>query len=178
MPEPDFSRISCVRGDLTHEVSDAIVNAADERLRGGHGVDGAIHRVAGPGLLAELVERYPDGCPTGQARLSGGHALPARYVVHTVGPVWRGGGLGEPDLLAACHGEALGVAARAGCRSVSFPAISCGVYGYPPELAAGVAVEALAGALADRPTIERVRLVLFSEDLRRVFQSALERRAQ
>lgn len=167
-----LSRIECVRGDLTLERVDVIVNAANEALRGGGGVDGAIHRAAGPGLLAELVERYPEGCPTGQACPSAGHRLPARYVVHTVGPVWRGGGEGEPGLLASCYRESVQVAAELGARTVSFPAISCGVFGYPAELASVVAVRALAEAL-DLHVELTVRLVLFSADLHATFQGAL-----
>ena len=154
-----LSRIECACGDLTLERVDAIVNAANEALRGGGGVDGAIHRAAGPGLLAELVERYPDGCTTGQACLSWGHDLPARYVVHTVGPIWRGGGAGEAALLASCYRESVRVA--------------CGVYRYPVEQAAAVAVRALAEALGSHEGVA-ARLVLFSEDLRAMFQRALD----
>ena len=168
-----LSRIECACGDLTLERDDAIVNAANEALRGGGGVDGAIHRAAGPGLLAELVERYPDGCTTGQACLSWGHDLPARYVVHTVGPIWRGGGAGEAALLASCYRESVRVAAEAGARTVAFPAISCGVYRYPVEQAAAVAVRALAEALGSHEGVA-ARLVLFSEDLRAMFQRALD----
>lgn len=174
MAQPDFSRIECVQGDLTLEVVDAIVNAASEDLRGGGGVDGAIHRAAGPGLLAELIERYPGGCPTGEACLSGGHSLPASHIVHTVGPIWRGGHQGEPELLASCYREALSVAVGAGCRSLSFPAVSCGVYGYPAAQAAEVAITALGRGLADLETIQQVRLVLFSAELYRVFGCTLE----
>ena len=170
---PEFSRIECARGDLTLEEVDAIVNAANEALRGGGGVDGAIHRAAGPGLLAELIERYPDGCPTGQARLSGGHDLAARHVVHTVGPVWSGGEVGEAALLASCYRESVRVAAEAGCRTVSFPAISCGVYRYPVDQAAAVAIGALGEALEEHGDV-RVRMVLFSEELRETFQRALD----
>lgn len=176
MAQPDFSAIECARGDLTREVVDAIVNAASEDLRGGGGVDGAIHRAAGPGLAAELIERYPGGCPTGKACLSGGHLLPATHIVHTVGPIWRGGGQGEPGLLASCYREALSVAVGAGCRSVSFPAISCGVYGYPAAQAAEIAITALGRGLADLGTVQRVRLVLFSEELYGVFGCTLEGR--
>lgn len=166
--------VECLRGDLTLQAVDAIVNAASEELRGGGGVDGAIHRAAGPGLLEELVTRYPDGCPTGQARISGGHELPARHVIHTVGPIWRGGGQGEPELLAACVRECLSLAARHELQSLAFPAVSCGVFGYPHELAARVMVRALA---ADLPRYEfaSVRIVLLQGALLSTFQNALSR---
>ncbi len=175
MPSP-FDRVACVQGDLTRERVDAVVNAANEALRGGGGVDGALHRAAGPGLLAECVERWPDGCPTGQARLTRGHDLPAPWVIHTVGPVWRGGSQGEPELLASCFVSALGLAHAHGLRAVSFPAISCGVYGYPPELAAEVALDALGAALPVCTGVHAVRLVLFGPELHAVFGAALARR--
>lgn len=168
-------RIECVRGDLTLEVVDAIVNAANESLRGGGGVDGAIHRAAGPGLLEECVARHPDGCPTGEARLTGGHALAARHVIHTVGPVWQGGDAGEPALLAACHANAIALAAEHGIATLAFPAISCGVFGYPPERAAGVALDATRAALARHPSVDLVRFVLFSDELLAVFDAARAR---
>ena len=137
-------RIEVVEGDITTLAVDAIVNAANESLLGGGGVDGAIHRAAGPGLLVEcrgLPEVRPGvRCPTGEARITGGHRLPARRVIHTVGPVWRGGGLGEPELLAACYLNSLRLAADQGLASIAFPAISCGVFGYPHAPAAAIAV--------------------------------------
>jgi O-acetyl-ADP-ribose deacetylase (regulator of RNase III) len=169
------ARITCVQGDLTREVVDAIVNAASEALRGGGGVDGAIHRAAGPGLLAELVERYPRGCRAGEAVLSGGHALPTRAVIHTVGPIWSGGARGEAQLLAACHHASIALAAREGLARVSFPAISCGVYGYPHAAAAEVALRATADALTRHPTVRAVRFVLFSSELHDVFEAARRR---
>ena len=163
-------RIHCARGDLTQENVDAIVNAANATLGGGGGVDGAIHRAAGPGLLAECAREHPGGCPTGEVRVTGGHDLAARYVIHAVGPVWRGGERGEPALLASCYGGALDAAAGLGLASISFPAISCGVYGYPPEDAAVVALTALSRGLARHPSIERARVVLFSEELLAVWR--------
>lgn len=166
--------VECLRGDLTLQAVDAIVNAASEELRGGGGVDGAIHRAAGPGLLAELETRYPAGCPTGQARISGGHELPARHVIHTVGPIWRGGGQGEPELLTACVRECLSLAARHELRSLAFPAISCGVFGYPDERAARIIVGALAADLPHYP-FASVRIVLLREPLLSTFRNALSR---
>lgn len=137
-------RIEVVEGDITSLAVDAIVNAANQSLLGGGGVDGAIHRAAGPDLLAEcraLPEVRPGvRCPTGEARITGGHRLPARFVIHTVGPVWHGGEHGEPDLLAACYANSLRLAAEHEVSSIAFPAISCGVFGYPHALAAEVAI--------------------------------------
>ncbi|HEV7132648.1 MAG TPA: O-acetyl-ADP-ribose deacetylase [Gaiellaceae bacterium] len=161
--------IELVRGDITEQQVDAIVNAANESLLGGGGVDGAIHRAAGPQLLAEC--RLLGGCATGDAKATGGYALPARYVIHTVGPIWRGGGEGEAELLASCHRRALELAAELDCRTVAFPAISTGVYGYPVELAAPVAIAAVREALA--PPVETARFVLFSEGHLATFEAAL-----
>lgn len=133
--------IRTVQADITTLAMDAIVNAANSTLLGGGGVDGAIHRAAGPGLLAEC--RLLGGCPTGEARITAGHALPARHVVHTVGPVWRGGAQGEAELLAACYRNSLTLAAQHGVLSIAFPCISTGVYGYPAPAAADVALAAV-----------------------------------
>jgi O-acetyl-ADP-ribose deacetylase (regulator of RNase III) len=164
--------IEAVRGDITEQAVDAIVNAANETLLGGGGVDGAIHRSGGPEILAECREL--GGCATGDAKATTGGRLPSRYVIHTVGPVWHGGGEHESDLLASCHRRALEVASELGCRSIAFPAISTGVYGYPVELAAPVAVAAVRDSLRD--PIELVRFVLFSDEHLAAFQGALERR--
>jgi O-acetyl-ADP-ribose deacetylase (regulator of RNase III) len=164
------ARIELVHGDITQQDVDAIVNAANSSLLGGGGVDGAIHRAAGPSLLEEC--RLLGGCETGDAKATGAGNLRARFVVHTVGPVWRGGGAGEPDLLASCHRRALEVAASLGCRTIAFPAISTGVYGYPVELAGTVAVETVRDSVP--PPLEMVRFVLFSEHAFAAFRSALD----
>ena len=171
-------RIECVRDDLTLQAVDAIVNAANTTLRGGGGVDGAIHRAAGPELLAECVRRYPEGCATGEARLTGGHALPARWVIHTPGPVWHGGTQGEAERLAACHTNALALAAEHGVRTIAFAAISTGVYGYPGEQAAEVSLAAIAQGLERHATIELVRVVLHGEPLFSIFRDTLARAAR
>jgi O-acetyl-ADP-ribose deacetylase (regulator of RNase III) len=163
--------IEVVHGDITSLAVDAIVNAANSSLQGGGGVDGAIHRAAGPGLAVEARALAP--CPTGEARITSGHGLRARLVIHTVGPVWRGGDQGEAELLASCHRRALEVADELGSRTVAFPAISTGVYGYPVEQAAHVALEATRDELAKHPEIEEVRFVLFSDEHLQAFQQHL-----
>ncbi len=158
-------RIETLRGDITRLEVDAIVNAANTSLLGGGGVDGAIHRAAGPGLLDEC--RRLGGARTGEARITGGHGLPARHVIHAVGPVWRGGSDGEDDLLARCYRESLDLADRHRLRSIAFPAISTGAYGYPLERATRIALAEVHRALERRATPQRVVLCCFSDrDLR------------
>jgi O-acetyl-ADP-ribose deacetylase (regulator of RNase III) len=163
--------IEATLGDITRQQLDAIVNAANSSLLGGGGVDGAIHRGAGPELLEEC--RGLGGCRPGEAKATSGYRLPARHVIHTVGPVWKGGGEREAETLAACHRGALALAGELGCRSIAFPAISTGIFGYPREQAARVAIQATRQALAAEPTVELVRFVLFDEATRNIYARAL-----
>ena len=176
------SRLGVCGEDLTTLRVDAIVNAANERLAGGGGVDGAIHRAAGPDLLRAcraLPEARPGvRCPTGQARITPGFRLPARYVIHTVGPVWEGGGRGERGLLASCYRESLRLAIGLGLRTVAFPAISCGTFGYPIGPASRVAIETVAEALARDDALEMVLLTAWSGDVRTAMEEALARLVQ
>ncbi|MCY3607117.1 MAG: O-acetyl-ADP-ribose deacetylase [Acidimicrobiaceae bacterium] len=155
-------------GDITTEQVDAIVNAANETLLGGGGVDGAIHRAAGPELLAHC--RTLDGCRTGQAKITPGFRLAARWVIHTVGPIWHGGHQGEPKLLASCYRESLARADEVGAHSVAFPAISTGVYGYPAAPAAKIAVATVQSATTD---VELIRFICFNNDARAAYEAAL-----
>lgn len=165
-----MARILLRQGDITLEAVDAIVNAANESLLGGGGIDGAIHRAAGPGLLEEC--RKIRGCPTGEARLTGGHRLPARYIIHTVGPIWRGGDLGEARLLAGCYRNCLQLAHSQGFRTLSFPAISCGVYGYPVMEAARVALAAVQEAQTVASGLDEIRWVLFTKEVLNIWRQA------
>jgi O-acetyl-ADP-ribose deacetylase (regulator of RNase III) len=165
-------RIALSQGDITDQRVDAIVNAANSSLLGGGGVDGAIHRAGGPGILEEC--RRLGGCETGDAKATSGGNLHARHVIHTVGPVWQDGEHGEEDLLAACHRRSLEVASELGCRTVAFPAISTGIYRFPVERAASIALTTTVEELARHPQIEQVMFVLFSDEHYRVFERALE----
>jgi len=173
--------LRALRADLTTLPVDAIVNAANETLLGGGGVDGAIHRAAGPGLLAEcrrLPELRPGvRCPTGEARITAGHALKAKWVIHTVGPVWRGGGHNEAQLLAACYRNVLALARQKGLRSLAFPAISCGVYAYPVAQASAIAVRTMRALLQQDSTIEQITFACFSEAILAAYQAELDGKA-
>lgn len=166
-------RIEIIKGDITRSRVDAIANAANCSLLGGGGVDGAIHRAAGPELLREC--RTLHGCDTGKAKITKGYDLPARYVLHTPGPVWHGGGHGEPELLAGCYRSCLELASKYSCKTVDFPSISTGVYGYPVEEAARVAVDTIDAYLSAHPEIERVRMVCFDDHTKAVYEAALAR---
>jgi O-acetyl-ADP-ribose deacetylase (regulator of RNase III) len=164
-------RIEIVLGNITHQETDAIVNAANESLLGGGGVDGAIHRAAGPGLLAEC--RTIGGCPTGKARITGAYDLPCQRVIHTVGPVYRGGSHDEEELLASCYRESLTLAEENELRTVSFPSISTGVYGYPIQEACQVALQTVRDYLLESQAIDQVCFVCFSQEDLQTYQETL-----
>ncbi len=160
-----LDKIGILQGDITKLAVDAIVNAANSSLLGGGGVDGAIHRAAGPELVHEC--RLLHGCKTGQAKITKGYQLPAKRIIHTVGPVWNGGTAGEPDLLAACHRESLKLAVAHQIKTIAFPAISCGIYGYPIDQAANIALQTVAEFLRtpDGAVIDGVSFVCFSDEI-------------
>ena len=167
--------LTALRSDITRQQVDAIVNAANESLLGGGGVDGAIHRAAGPELLAEC--RTMGGCPTGQARLTRGYRLPAAYVIHTVGPRWRGGGHGEPALLESCYRSVLAIARERALKTLAFPSIRTGIYGFPIERAAPIAVQTVRDELARSPLVTEVRFVCFSEEDLEIYLEILSTRS-
>lgn len=169
--------IRVVQGDITQLEVDAVVNAANEQMLGGAGVDGAIHRAAGPQLRAacEQVEQTRPGvrCPTGEARITPGFNLPARWVIHTVGPVWHGGGYGEANMLASCYRNCLQLAADHRARSIAFPAISCGVYGFPPHRAAVIAYREISSFFLVEELFDTILLVAYDDAMHRVLESAV-----
>lgn len=165
------NRIFILQGDITKQTCDAIVNAANTSLLGGGGVDGAIHRVAGPDLLAEC--RTLHGCETGQAKITGGYRLPARYVIHTPGPIWRGGDRNEDALLASCYRSCLALARENGCQTVCFPSISTGVYHFPLDRAAAIAIRTIADFLKENDTPETVTMVCFDRGTKAAYEAAL-----
>lgn len=166
-----MERLQTVLGDITKQSVDAIVNAANCSLLGGGGVDGAIHRAAGPELLAEC--RMLHGCETGKAKITKGYRLPAKHVIHTPGPVWHGGNNGEAELLASCYRSCLELASENGCRTVDFPSISTGVYHFPLDKAAAIASKTIKEYLNAHPEIERVRMVCFDERTKAAYDSAI-----
>lgn len=167
-----MSRIEIIQGDITRQSVDAIVNAANCSLLGGGGVDGAIHRTAGPELLAEC--RTLNGCKTGEAKITRGYKLPVKYVIHTPGPIWHGGSSGESEKLASCYRSCLTLASQNGCETVDFPSISTGVYHFPLEKASRIAINTIAEYLSEHDEIRRVRMVCFDSRTMTHYQQALE----
>lgn len=167
--------IEIVQGDITKLAVDAIVNAANQTLLGGGGVDGAIHRAAGPGLLEEC--RRLGGCPTGQARITKGYRLPAKWVIHTVGPVWRGGSKGEPELLAKCYRSAFALAEKHGLKSIAFPSISTGAFGYPVEQACRIALKETDEFTNKHPGVSKVTFVCFDDKTYEPYMNARQERS-
>ena len=167
--------LALVRGDITRERVDAIANAANEGLMGGGGVDGAIHRAGGPAIAVECsaIRAKQGGCPTGQAVITTGGNLPAKYVIHTVGPIWRGGDAGEPELLASCYRESLRLAVEHNIKTIAFPSISTGVYGYPVAQAAVIALSAVKQFLEVHDGLDEVRFVLFDDVTYGAYENAL-----
>ena len=168
-----MGKIQIIQGDITKQAVDAIVNAANCSLLGGGGVDGAIHRAAGPELLAEC--RTLNGCATGQAKITKGYRLPAKYVIHTPGPVWHGGSHGEAELLASCYRSCLTLAREHGCKTVDFPSISTGVFHFPMEKAAEIAISTIAAFLETAPELQQVRMVCFDARTKAHYDQALAR---
>jgi O-acetyl-ADP-ribose deacetylase len=166
--------LELTQGDITVQEVDGIVNAANSRLAGGGGVDGAIHRRGGPTIMAETDRRYPAGCPTGTAVISGAGSLASKYVIHTVGPVWSGGQRGEAELLASAYRSCLELAVENGCRSIAFPSLSTGVYRYPIDQAARIALGVVRDFLNEKGAPELIRFVLFTEGAYGAFAAALE----
>jgi O-acetyl-ADP-ribose deacetylase len=166
------NKIKLLKGDITRLEVDAIVNAANTTLLGGGGVDGAIHRAAGPMLLEEC--KTLKGCAVGQAKMTKGYDLPAKYIIHTVGPIWRGGTKGEPALLASCYAVSLSLAHEHQVKTIAFPAISCGIYGYPPSQAARIALRETLDYLDSHPTIETVIFVCFDDSIYEAYQHAVD----
>jgi O-acetyl-ADP-ribose deacetylase (regulator of RNase III) len=172
--EIENRRLELAQGDITQQEVDAIVNAANSALAGGGGVDGAIHRRGGPAIKQETDRRYPQGCPTGSAVISGAAQLPARYVIHAVGPFWSGGSRGEAELLASAYRRALELASEHGCRSIALPALSTGAYRYPIDQASRIALRTAIEHLRQPTSLELVRFVLFGQTAYEAFASALK----
>lgn len=168
-----MNRLTIIKGDIVKMKTDAIVNAANTSLLGGGGVDGAIHRAAGEELLAECVKL--NGCATGEAKITAGYKLSAKHVIHTPGPIWRGGNKGEPELLAHCYANSLALAKENEIKSIAFPSISTGIYCFPVDLAAEIAVEQINKFLKDNPSFEKVIIVCFDEETLKVYKNALKK---